>query len=44
MISTKWTNEHCERCCEEENPQLKTHEIFCAKHYKEWLNEMEEEQ
>jgi hypothetical protein len=40
---TEWTNEHCERCYGEDNPKLKTREIFCNKHYAEWENEMAEE-
>lgn len=35
----QWTNKHCERCYGEDNPQLRTHEIYCLKHYKEYLSE-----
>ena len=39
METIEWTNEHCERCYGEDKPKLKTHEIFCEKHYEEWLGE-----
>jgi hypothetical protein len=39
----EWTNEHCERCYGEDNPKLKTHEIWCKKHYQEWLEESVED-
>ena len=42
LQSPQWTNEHCERCYDEESPQLKTHEIWCNKHYEEQIEETEE--
>lgn len=41
-MKKEWTNDHCERCHDSDNPQLATHEIFCGKHYREWLKEEEE--